>query len=123
MTAPFYGVYETKDGKFISLGALEKQFYNLFVKLINLQDDPIIASGRSDPSNWPYLRSTFQQTFLSKTQLEWVIPLSLPFINNFLFILTLNKQRERYLRRRTRVCRRWLTAMILPSFTIQKRGK
>lgn len=36
--APFYDVYETKDNKFLSVGALEPQFYAILVKKLNLEN-------------------------------------------------------------------------------------
>ena len=38
--APFYGTYETKDGKFVSIGSIEPQFYALLLEKTGLADDP-----------------------------------------------------------------------------------
>jgi alpha-methylacyl-CoA racemase len=64
--APFYDVYETKDGKYVAVGALEQQFYaELIAKL------GITAPDRDDPANWPELRKLLTETFLQRTQAEW----------------------------------------------------
>jgi alpha-methylacyl-CoA racemase len=64
--APFYDVYETKDGKYVAVGALEQQFYDeLMAKL------GITAPDREDPANWPGLRKVLTETFLRRTQAEW----------------------------------------------------
>src|SRR5262249_44931478 len=49
--APFYGCYETKDGKWISIGPLEPQFWAELVKQIGL--DASSLPDRDDRSNWP----------------------------------------------------------------------
>ena len=41
--AHMYGCYETKDGKFISIGSLEPQFYQLLLELTGLTDVPELA--------------------------------------------------------------------------------
>src|SRR5690606_8844112 len=53
--APHYGVYRCADGKFISIGPLEEQFWGLFLELIGLKEDPLFAA-RHDRTQWPLLR-------------------------------------------------------------------
>lgn len=65
--APFYDVYETSDGLWMSVGALEPQFYDEMVKLLELDDLP----DRFDPASWPQLRETFASRFAERTQAEW----------------------------------------------------
>ena len=67
--APFYGVYETADGQFISLGALEPQFYAELVRLAGVEE--IAEADRSDKSNWPQIRERFAALFRAKTRQEW----------------------------------------------------
>ena len=67
--APWYNVYETKDGRHISIGAIEERFYKeLLLKLqLNEKDCP-----QHDRSRWPQMKSLFEKTFKSKTRDEWV---------------------------------------------------
>ncbi|MFY0409419.1 CaiB/BaiF CoA transferase family protein [Solicola sp. PLA-1-18] len=64
---PFYDVYETSDGRWMSLGALEPQFWAVALRLLGLDDAP----DRDDPSQWPALRQVLADTFATRTQAEW----------------------------------------------------
>lgn len=65
--APFYDVYETSDGKHMSVGALEPQFYASLIELLGLERVP----NRYDLAEWDDLRKVLSQTFAAKTQAEW----------------------------------------------------
>ncbi|MDO9380960.1 MAG: CaiB/BaiF CoA-transferase family protein [Nocardioidaceae bacterium] len=65
--APFYDVYETSDGRWMSVGALEPQFWALTLELLGLTDAP----DRDDPARWPALRQLLADTFATRTQAEW----------------------------------------------------
>ncbi|MEP7088622.1 MAG: CaiB/BaiF CoA-transferase family protein [Nocardioidaceae bacterium] len=65
--APFYDVYETSDGRHLSLGALEPQFYAALVEGLGLSDLP----DRDDPVHWPELREAFARRIAERTQAEW----------------------------------------------------
>jgi alpha-methylacyl-CoA racemase len=52
--APFYDTYETADGKFVSVGALEPQFYAELLTRTGLGDDG--QSGQMDKAGWPLMR-------------------------------------------------------------------
>lgn len=67
--APHYGVYETKDGKYISLGALEPWFYENLCRALGRED---FIPYEWSPDKWPEIASAFQQIFLTKTRDEWV---------------------------------------------------
>jgi alpha-methylacyl-CoA racemase len=67
--APFYDTYETKDGKFVSLGALETQFYGELVTRLGLADAGLPA--QMDRAGWPQLRDRFTDLFKTKTRDEW----------------------------------------------------
>jgi alpha-methylacyl-CoA racemase len=67
--APFYDTYETKDGKFVSLGSLEPQFYAELVKRLGLADAGLPA--QMDRAGWPELRERFTALFKTKTRDEW----------------------------------------------------
>lgn len=66
---PYYDTYETKDGQYMAVGALEPQFYAAFLKGLGLSDADL--PGQSDREGWPQLRELFTKTFLSKTRDEW----------------------------------------------------
>jgi alpha-methylacyl-CoA racemase len=68
--AHFYGVYETSDGRFISLAPIEPQFYALLLEKLQLADDQSFADqlGRK---HWPLLRQRLASIFRTKTRDEW----------------------------------------------------
>ncbi len=67
--AHFNGVYETADGGFISICALEKPFYDQLIGLLGL--DAEACAGHMDPRNWPRLKALFSDVFGAKTRDEW----------------------------------------------------
>ena len=64
---PYYDIYETADGKHMSVGALEPQFYADLVRRLELDDLP----DRDDPASLPAIREAFTTRFKEKTQAEW----------------------------------------------------
>ncbi|QNE17138.1 CoA transferase [Kribbella qitaiheensis] len=64
--APFYDVYETSDGEYMSVGAIEPQFYDELIRLLG-----ITVPDRYDLANWPELHKTLVETFALRTQAEW----------------------------------------------------
>lgn len=66
----FYGVYETADGKFVSVGAIEPQFYQLFLERLGIAGDPAFAN-QMDEAAWPALRAKVAAIFRSRTRAEW----------------------------------------------------
>jgi alpha-methylacyl-CoA racemase len=67
--APFYDTYETKDGRYVSLGSLEPQFYAELLQRLGLENDGLPA--QMDASGWDTLRSRFAGLFKTKTRDEW----------------------------------------------------
>ncbi|MEV5865140.1 CaiB/BaiF CoA transferase family protein [Streptomyces tendae] len=65
---PFYGTYETADGRYMAVGALEPQFYAEFMRLLGL---PGLAPARDDIARWPELREAVAARFKSRTREEW----------------------------------------------------
>ena len=65
---PWYDVYQTADGKWMALGALEPRFYAALLERLDLKDAP----DRDDPQNWPRLRELFTERFAQRTRDEWV---------------------------------------------------
>lgn len=66
---PFYDVYETSDGRHMSVGALEPQFFATFVRLLGIED---VAPGQHEMDRYDELRTLIADTFLTRTQAEWV---------------------------------------------------
>lgn len=66
----FYEVYETSDGKYVSVGALERQFYDEMITLTGLKDDPDLPS-QHDKNTWPAMKQRLEAVFLTKTRDEW----------------------------------------------------
>ncbi|HYN13945.1 MAG TPA: CaiB/BaiF CoA-transferase family protein [Burkholderiales bacterium] len=64
--APWYEVYETKDGKYVSIGAIEARFYAELLKRLGLQNLP-----QHDRARWPQMKEIFARTFKTKTRDEW----------------------------------------------------
>jgi alpha-methylacyl-CoA racemase len=66
--APFYDTYETADGRWVSIAALEPQFYaELLTRLgLDLSEFP-----QYDRERWPHLRATLSQIFAGRTRDEW----------------------------------------------------
>jgi alpha-methylacyl-CoA racemase len=67
--APFYDTYETADGKFVSLGSLEPQFYAELIKRLGLENEGLPA--QMDRPAWETLRARFTELFKTKTRDEW----------------------------------------------------
>ncbi len=67
--APFYDTYETADGKFVSLGSLEPQFYAELIEKLGLTDAGL--PQQMDRNNWDTLRTKFTELFKTKTRDQW----------------------------------------------------
>jgi alpha-methylacyl-CoA racemase len=68
--AHFYDVYECNDGKYVSLGSIEPQFYAELMRLTGLEGDPEF-SKQMDKSQWPHLKSRLAEVFRTKSQADW----------------------------------------------------
>ncbi|CAM5405093.1 Succinyl-CoA--L-malate CoA-transferase beta subunit [Streptomyces hirsutus] len=66
---PYYAVYETRDGGWMAVGALEPQFYAEFVRLLGLDADGL--PDRADPRGWPRLRDRFAARFKTADRDAW----------------------------------------------------
>ena len=67
--SPFYDVYACADGGFITLGALEPQFYALLLDKLGLADvDP---AAQYDKAAWPALKARFTALFASRPRAHW----------------------------------------------------
>jgi len=67
---PYYDTYETKDGQYMAVGALEPQFFAELIKGLGLADRGI-EKTRNDRNTWPELKAAFTRLFLQKSRSEW----------------------------------------------------
>ena len=71
--APYYGSYETSDGKHLAVGAMEPQFYAALLQGLGLADAPVPPlPAQNDRSAWPVLRERFATVFRTRTRDDWV---------------------------------------------------
>ncbi|WP_370248413.1 CaiB/BaiF CoA transferase family protein [Nocardioides sp.] len=66
---PFYDIYETSDGRHLSVGALEPQFFDALVTILGVKDT---CPGQADMGRYDEMREVFTTAFKSKTQAEWI---------------------------------------------------
>lgn len=69
--SPFYQCYETKDGKFMALGALEPQFYAAFLDNFGLSEAEYELCQDRSPDNWPTLQRICEHRFRQLTRDAW----------------------------------------------------
>ena len=67
--APWYDVYETRDHKFVAVGAIEGKFYAELLHRLDLAHETL--PDQHDRAHWPALRRRFAQVFAAKTRDEW----------------------------------------------------
>ncbi|MFH0845380.1 MAG: CaiB/BaiF CoA-transferase family protein, partial [Pseudomonadota bacterium] len=65
----YYETYETSDGKFMSVGAVEGRFYAELLNGLNL--DPTDLPHQNDTAKWPEMKALFSRIFKTKTRDEW----------------------------------------------------
>lgn len=66
---PFYDTYQTADGGYMAVGALEPAFYRVFLEGLGLDEARLPA--QNDPTGFPVLRAAFAVAFLSRSRSEW----------------------------------------------------
>jgi alpha-methylacyl-CoA racemase len=67
--APWYDVYETRDGRFVAIGSIEKRFYGELLQRAGLEGEPLPAQW--DRARWPELRARLADVFKGRTRDEW----------------------------------------------------
>jgi alpha-methylacyl-CoA racemase len=67
--APYYTVYDTADGRHLSVGAIEPQFFAELCHKVGLE--PAWAAAQNDRSRWPELREALATVFRTRTRDEW----------------------------------------------------
>ncbi|KAL2170972.1 hypothetical protein VTG60DRAFT_4234 [Thermothelomyces hinnuleus] len=68
---PFYDCYETADGRWVAVGALEDRFFARLVAGLGLQGQGWERGRRHDRAQWPELRRLMAEAFRSRTRAEW----------------------------------------------------
>lgn len=67
--APFYDVYETADGKWVSVAPIEMRFFRELLRRLDIDDSSI--PDRFDRSTWPGLRAVLSAKFKSQDRAHW----------------------------------------------------
>jgi alpha-methylacyl-CoA racemase len=67
--APFYDTYQTSDGGYVAVGALEAKFYAELLAGLGLSGADL--PGQHDRAGWPVLRARFAKVFATRTRDEW----------------------------------------------------
>lgn len=68
--APYYTTYETADGRYLAVGAIEHRFWQIFADGIGL--DPAMVARRDEPQAWPSLRNAVAERIRSRSLDDWV---------------------------------------------------
>ena len=68
--APWYDVYETSDGEYVSIGSIEARFYEELLNRLGISGEAL--PKQHDRTGWPQLRARFAAVFKSKSRAEWV---------------------------------------------------
>jgi alpha-methylacyl-CoA racemase len=76
-TAHFYATYETRDGKYIAVAALEPAFYQELIRRAGLDPGRFGAHGLgaypTASPEWPRLKAELAEVFRSRTRDEWCV--------------------------------------------------
>lgn len=67
--APYYDTYETADGEYISIGAIEPQFFAELLRRLDI--DPASMPAQMDQAGHPQWRARFTELFRTRTRAEW----------------------------------------------------
>jgi len=67
--APWYRAYETKDARYVAVGAIEAKFYAELIERLGIAGESLPA--QNDRSRWPELHRRFAEVFRTKTRDEW----------------------------------------------------
>jgi alpha-methylacyl-CoA racemase len=67
--APYYDVYETSDGLYVSIAAVEKRFYQELLERIGLAEENL--PKQNNQSSWEQLRARLKEVFKTRTRKQW----------------------------------------------------
>jgi alpha-methylacyl-CoA racemase len=68
--APFYDTYQTSDGGYVAVGALERRFYQQLLVGLGLDGEQDLPD-QMDRERWHELRARFAEIFVSRTRADW----------------------------------------------------
>ena len=68
--APYYRTYETSDGRYMAVGAIEKRFYRELLLKAGLQGQ-VDAEGQNDRATWPQTTELLATRFKQRTRKDW----------------------------------------------------
>jgi alpha-methylacyl-CoA racemase len=68
--SPYYGVYETQDGLYVSVAPIEPQFFAELCERLGV--DPRLRDAQQDSTRWPALRTELARILRSKPRAHWV---------------------------------------------------
>ena len=68
--APFYDAYETKDGRWLTVAAMEPKFYAALLDLLGIADAAL--PDQLDQQRWPEMKEAFAAAIRTRTRDEWV---------------------------------------------------
>jgi alpha-methylacyl-CoA racemase len=69
--APYYGTFETRDGKYLAIGAIEPQFYALLLEKLGVDKQHLAAGFPGSRRHWPEAEAAIAAAVKSKTREEW----------------------------------------------------
>jgi alpha-methylacyl-CoA racemase len=67
---PYYDTYCCADGKWVSVGAIEPQFYALLMEKLGLAHEPLFRSQHA-PADWPAMHDRLREVFATRTREDW----------------------------------------------------
>jgi alpha-methylacyl-CoA racemase len=67
--APYYTVYETADGGYVSLAPIEPKFFSLLCEKVGVPQ--VLHDAQNDPARWPALRDALVAIFRTRTRNAW----------------------------------------------------
>jgi alpha-methylacyl-CoA racemase len=67
--APYYDVYETADGGWLSVASVEPRFYTTLLGLLDL--DPETLPDQDDRTAWPEMKALFASVIRTRSRDEW----------------------------------------------------
>jgi len=68
--APFYDVYETHDGRWLAVGAVEPKFYAEFLDVLDL--DPADLPDQFDTARWPEVKALISDRIRTRSLTDWI---------------------------------------------------
>lgn len=68
--APYYDAYETADGKYLTVAAMEAHFYADLLEILEI--DPATLPDQNDQTQWPAMKKVFADAVRARPRDEWV---------------------------------------------------